>query len=142
MKNLVFLIALSITLSFMLYPNTSMAQDPLKVSPEIYKILIENDRVRVIEYRSKPGQRDALHSHPQRVAYVLTPVKLKVTAQDGSSRDLEAKPGDIYWLEPVTHYTENIGNNEANILIFEIKEPPQKRSTIPLKQTDPWGSPW
>jgi len=64
------------------------------------------------------------------------------TAQDGSSKDLEAKSGDIYRLEPVTRYTENIGNNEANILILEIKDALHKRSTIPLKQTDPWGSPW
>ncbi len=142
MKNLVFLIALSITLSFMLYPNTSMAQDPLKVSPEIYKILIENDRVRVIEYRSKPGQRDAYHSHQQRVAYALTPVKIKVSATDGSSRIVEAKEGDYFWLEPVTHYTENVGKNEVKILLVELKEEELRRSTIPLKQTDPWGSPW
>ncbi len=64
------------------------------------------------------------------------------TAQDGSSRIVEAKEGDYFWLEPVRHYTENVGKKEVKILLVELKEEEPRRSTIPLKQTDPWGSPW
>jgi hypothetical protein len=33
------------------------AQDPVKTSPQYYKVLLENDQVRVLEYRLKAGER-------------------------------------------------------------------------------------
>jgi hypothetical protein len=33
------------------------AQDPVKTSPQYYKVLLENDQVRVLEYRLKPGEK-------------------------------------------------------------------------------------
>jgi hypothetical protein len=117
------------------------AQDPVQVSPEIYKLILDNDQVRVIEYHAGPGESDQMHSLPQRLTYTLTPVKLKVMAPDGNITNVEAKEGQVYWQDPVTHSIKNVGTTEAKMLIVEIKEQP-RRSTIPLKQTDPWGSAW
>jgi hypothetical protein len=117
------------------------AQDPVQVSPEIYKLILDNDQVRVIEYQAGPGESDQMHSLPQRLTYTLTPVKLKVMAPDGNITNVEAKEGQVYWQDPVTHSIKNVGTTEAKMLIVEIKEQ-RRRSTIPLKQTDPWGSPW
>jgi len=117
------------------------AQDPVQVSPEIYKLILDNDQVRVIEYQAGPGESDQMHSLPQRLTYTLTPVKLKVMAPDGNITNVEAKEGQVYWQDPVTHSIKNVGTTEAKMLIVEIKEQP-RRSTIPLKQTDPWGSAW
>ena len=117
------------------------AQDPVQVSPEIYKLILDNDQVRVIEYQAGPGQSDQMNSLPQRLTYTLTPVKLKVVAPDGNITNVEAKEGEVYWQGPVTHSIKNVGKMEAKMLIVEIKEQP-RGSTIPLKQTDPWGSPW
>ncbi|MDX1474236.1 MAG: hypothetical protein R3309_08700 [Reinekea sp.] len=121
--------------------GVATAQDPAQVSPDIYKVILDNNQVRVLEYHSKPGQIDGMHSHPTRLAYMLTPVKLKAVAPDGTITDVDAKAGDAFWLGPVTNSIQNVGNADARILIVEIKEQP-RRSTIPLKQTDPWGSPW
>lgn len=127
--------------SLILTLSRATAQDPLQVSPQIYKLILDNDQVRVIEYQARPGQSDQMHSLPQRLTYTLTPVKLKVMSPDGNITNVEAKEGEAYWQAPVTHSIENVGKTEAKMLIVEIKEQP-KRSTIPLKQTDPWGSPW
>ena len=43
--------------------------DAVKVAPESYKVLLENDRVRVLEYRIKPGYKNAMHSHPDFLLY-------------------------------------------------------------------------
>lgn len=117
------------------------AQDPVQVSPEIYKLMLDNDQVRVIEYQAGPSQRDQMNFLPRHLTYTLTPVKLKVMAPDGNITNVEAEEGEVYWQAPVTHSIQNIGKTEAKMLIVEIKEQP-RRSTIPLKQTDPWGSPW
>jgi hypothetical protein len=37
---------------------TAFAQDPVKISPQFYKLLLENDQVRVLEYRLKPGEKE------------------------------------------------------------------------------------
>jgi beta-alanine degradation protein BauB len=127
--------------SLVLTLGTATAQDPVQVSPDIYKVILDNDQVRVIEYQSKPGQIDGMHSHPTRMAYTLTAVKLKAVAPDGAITDVDAKAGEAFWLSPVTNSIQNVGNTNARILIVEFKEQ-QRRSTIPLTQTDPWGSPW
>ena len=141
MNYLIYMMSTLLVFSSLILFKTTLAQDPAQVSPQIFKVILENDQVRVMEYRIKPGQRDTLHSHPQQVAYALTPAKIRVTSDDGSITEFDLKPGDAIWQEPATHYSENVGNSEAKILVVEIKQQ-QSRSTIPLKQTDPWGSPW
>jgi predicted component of type VI protein secretion system len=45
--------------------------DVVKVSPDNYKILLENEYVRIVEYTLKPGEKDNLHSHPAKTEYVV-----------------------------------------------------------------------
>jgi len=47
------------------------AQDPLVVLPQAYKLVLENDWVRVIRVHYAPHERLAIHAHPElAVAYV------------------------------------------------------------------------
>ena len=43
---------------------TVLAQDPMKVAPNNFKVLLENDQVRVLDFHSKPGDKIGMHSHP------------------------------------------------------------------------------
>jgi len=104
---------------------TATAQDPVKVAPNIYKVLLENDRVRVLEFRLKPGEKDPMHSHPSMIVYFLSSFKLKFTLPDGKTTDAEGKPGGVLWSEAVTHAPENVGTTEAHVLVVELKEPPK-----------------
>jgi len=45
--------------------------DPTSTDPDKYKVIFENDRVRVLEYRDEPGQRPEPHEHPESVMYTL-----------------------------------------------------------------------
>jgi len=63
--------------------TTAHAQDPVKASPKYYKVLLENDQVRVLEYRLKAGEKEPMHSHPAGVVYVLSGGILKVSYPDG-----------------------------------------------------------
>ncbi|MFL6489671.1 MAG: hypothetical protein ACJ70V_08650 [Nitrososphaera sp.] len=40
----------------------------MKVASDIYKVLIENDSVRVLEGQMKQGTKSEMHSHPKSVA--------------------------------------------------------------------------
>ena len=49
-----------------------MNTDPAVVSPDLYTVIFENDRVRILEYRDSPGDQTRPHSHPDSVMYTLS----------------------------------------------------------------------
>lgn len=105
------------------------AQDPVKLSPHLYTVLLENDQVRVLEFRAKPGDKEPMHFHPAAVVYVLADGKAKATTPDGKSVIVDSKAGQTVWAEAVTHAWEHIGPGEGRVLIVEMKNagsrPPQ-----------------
>ena len=100
----------------------SLAQDPLKLYPENYTVLFENDRVRVVDFRLAKGATEKAHSHPTHVAVFLTEVKIRFTLPDGQTRLREARAGEIAYSEPTTHASENIGSADAHGILVELKQ--------------------
>ena len=108
-------LSLGCTITALARPKT--AQDPVKSKPDSYTVFLENDKMRVFEYRLKPGETEPLHSHPCGVFYYFfTDAKFK--AKDGKIIE-NAKAGDHGWREPVTHQAQNVGENEIRALIVE-----------------------
>jgi beta-alanine degradation protein BauB len=101
--------------------TTGDAQDPVKTSPQYYKVLLENDQVRVLEYRLKAGEKEAMHSHPTGVVCVLSGAKLKFSYPDGRTEERAAATGETIWREPTTHAVENIGDTEAHAIAVDLK---------------------
>src|SRR6266478_8595916 len=94
--------------------TTAHAQDPVKLSPQYYKVLLENDQVRVLEYRLKAGEKEPMHSHAAGVVYVLSGAKLKFSYPDGRTEERAAATGETIWRGPSTHAEENIGDSDAH----------------------------
>lgn len=103
------------------------AQDPVKAAPQAFKEILNNTHTRVLEYHSKPGDREPMHSHAACVVYVLSPGKFRSTTPDGKSTDIEYKAGDIVWREAITHSGENIGTTEFSTLLVEFKGVTKKK---------------
>ena len=98
-----------------------MTRDAVTVAPHIYKVVLENDRVRVLEVRAKPGDRTELHSHPAMVAIAITDGKFRFGFPDGQSAEAELKLGEAMYLDPVEHTTEITGTGEVHALLVELK---------------------
>jgi beta-alanine degradation protein BauB len=103
--------------------QTAHAQDPAKTSPQYYKVLLENDQVRVLEYRLKAGEKEPMHSHPAGVVYVLSGAKLRLSYPDGRIEERAAAAGETIWRDPTTHAVENIGDTEAHAIAIDLKNP-------------------
>jgi beta-alanine degradation protein BauB len=89
-------------------------------SPDIYKVLAQNEQFKVINVTWKPGQKDVLHSHPANAVYYLTDCSLRIHAQDGSTRDGQPKAGAAIVQAPIPgHVIENIGANDCRLIMFE-----------------------
>jgi len=93
-----------------------------QASPEVVKLRFENDRVRVLETTSNPGDREQMHSHPANVVLVLSGGKLRITGADGKTGDVEFKTGDTLWRAPVTHAAENVGSTRLHAIIVELRQ--------------------
>ena len=96
--------------------------DALKTAPDVYSLIMENDRVRVLNVKFKPGQKALMHSHPDHVIYVLKDAKLKITLPDGKSNDVSLKAGQAIWMQAGQHAAENTGKSEANNVVVELKK--------------------
>jgi quercetin dioxygenase-like cupin family protein len=99
------------------------AQDATAVTPKVVKVKLENDRVRVLEYVSNPGDKEGWHSHPAMVVYVVTGGTLRVSTPDGKSSDVEFKTGDTIYRAPITHSTVNVGKTQLHAILVELKTP-------------------
>ena len=101
--------------------------DAVQVSPDKFKILLENENVRVVEYTLKPGEKDNWHTHPPKTSYVISGGKLKIVLENGESLMVDEKTGSATWMEHLgKHYAENIGDSTVTILLTEIKKAREK----------------
>lgn len=95
--------------------------DPVAISPQLYTVKFENDRVRVLEYRLKAGGSEPLHSHHPGVVIAFGDSTVKTTLPDGSEATHPAHSGDVLWREEVTHAVQNVGSTEAHYFAVELK---------------------
>jgi len=102
--------------------SLGFAQNPAKVSPDIYKVILDNDDVTVMEITFKPGQSDNMHSHLVHTVYVIQGGKIKLTMPDGTSKEMEVPSGGCMHLGTATHQATNTGNTELKLLAVEHKK--------------------
>ena len=84
-------------------------------------MVFENERVRVLEYTDRPGDRTTPHEHPDSVMYTLSAFRRRLHAGD-AHRDVEMPAGLTGWLPAQLHAGENIGDTETHVLFVELKE--------------------
>lgn len=99
-----------------------LGKDPLVLSPSIYKLLLENDKVRVLDVRLKPGEKSPEHFHPAMLIYAIEDGKVKFTFPDGRSEVVDLEAGDTIYSEAITHAAENVGTKDIRALNIEFKK--------------------
>ncbi len=98
-----------------------MAQDAVTVAPHIYKVVLENDRVRVLDVRSQQGDKSEMHSHPDAVAIAIQGGAYRFALPDGESMEIELAAGDVAFTDAVEHTTEQISTDPARVILVELK---------------------
>jgi hypothetical protein len=110
----------------------AQAQDAAKINPRSYKVVFDNDKIRVLEYESKPGLGicgQGRHYHPAHATVQLTDAKVKITTEGGKVITVDAKAGTVFPSPAEWHTTENVGGAEARAYIIEFKDASWKPST-------------
>ena len=98
-----------------------MSLDPTETNPDLYRVIFENDRVRVLEYQDQPGDATTPHAHPDSVMYTLTSFQRRLAHGD-EHRDVDLAAGTVRWLDAQQHHGENIGDTSSHAIFIELKE--------------------
>ena len=98
-----------------------MEMDALKAASNVYKLLNENDKVRVLQVTFKPGDVAKMHHHPDHLAYALQGGKMSLTS-GGKTQEMEIKTGSVMFLDAQDHEAKNIGNTTLDLLVVELKK--------------------
>jgi quercetin dioxygenase-like cupin family protein len=122
-------IFMSMLFGLFLMASTNMhAQDPMKVGTNVYKkVVLDNDKVRVMEVEFAPGDVIPWHNHPNHTLYALTNGKLEITDKGKPAAIADIKAGDAMYIPAVTHKAKNIGTTTMKLVVTEIKPAPVKK---------------
>lgn len=101
--------------------GSAAAQDPVKVAPKLYKVIFEDEHVRVLEVKGKPGEKAPMHSHADYVVYAISGGKVKHTAPDGKTSENDMKAGSAMWVNAESHASEIVGPGELHVILVEMK---------------------
>jgi quercetin dioxygenase-like cupin family protein len=101
--------------------NTEGKSNATKGVSEGNKVLLENERVRVLEVFFKPGDFAKMHHHPDHVVYVVKGGKLKIVSE-GKTNTLDLISGSAVFLEAQDHEVTNLGNSDVDLIVVELKK--------------------
>ncbi len=85
------------------------------------KVIFENDQVRILRFTYMPGDKAALHSHPDNVAIALTDSHVRVTSPDGKVTESTGKAWSAKYRPAFQDAVENIGDKPYEGVIVELK---------------------
>ncbi len=88
--------------------------DLTSTDPELYRTVMENDRVRVLEDRDRPGDATSAHRHPDNVMITVSSFTRRVWA-GGRQVDIALPAGEVRWVPAQEHRGENIGDTGTHV---------------------------
>jgi hypothetical protein len=98
---------------------------PSDATPDVYKLVAENNQWRVFRATWKPGQEDNFHSHSaDRVSLFDMDCDLRLTKPSGEFKDVHPKAGKakVRTGKPMnSHKAKNIGGKDCSLWIVELK---------------------
>jgi len=103
--------------------------DALIAAPAYHRLMLENERVRVLDTKIEPGERTPVHTHRwPAVHYVLSWSAFVRRNERGTvlldtrTTALASSPPEILWGEPLAaHSLENVGPTALHIISVEQK---------------------
>lgn len=115
------LCAAAIAVTAVLTAGASASEDAVVADPQHYTVEFENDRVRIIRIKYGPGEKSVMHTHGPNASIIVTGGTVRMTGADGSSQEVEMKPGEVAWADAEEHLPENLGAGPLEVVLVELK---------------------
>ena len=98
-----------------------------EVDPDHYKLIFENEKVRVVRITYGTGEKSVMHYHPDAVAVMMTDNISTFTLPDGEVIEISAEHGDAVWTPAGEHLPQNVGDKPVEVILVELKEKPESK---------------
>jgi hypothetical protein len=118
----------------LLWSGAARAQDPVKVDPAHYKVLIDNASVRVLKVDYAPGAKSVMHQHPDSMVIPLTAAKVRFGLPDGKSEDSDMASESAMFTPAGTHNPTNVGTARVDAVLVEFKSAKPGTATLPTSR--------
>jgi quercetin dioxygenase-like cupin family protein len=118
----------------LLWSGAALAQDPVKVDPAHYKVVLENASVRVLKVSYPTGAKSPMHQHPDAIAVPLADAKVRFTMPDGTSQESDLPSETAVYTPAGTHSPANIGTGPIDLLLVELKAAAPGTATLPASR--------
>jgi beta-alanine degradation protein BauB len=128
MRLMMGLLAAAVTASM---AGEASAQDALSMTPGVYKKVLENERIRVLEGTFRKGAKVDVHSHPEHLLYVLTDGALVFKPGGRTPYEMTFKAGEAFSLPAQSRALENDSEKDIRVLVVELKAPVRTASASP-----------
>ena len=112
--------AMGVALVIGVFAGQALGMDFVEAAPKQTKVLVDNDKVRVIHVTIGKGDKIPMHTHPDIVVYTIKGGKVKFTNADGKVIEANAPAGDVAFRPAVTHSHEHPDGGEA--IVIELKK--------------------
>lgn len=112
-------------------PLVAAAQDPVKVDPSHYKVLLDNPAVRVLKVNMAAGAKSPMHSHPDTLVVPLADAKARFTMPDGKTQDVVLTKENASYNPAFTHAPANVGTTKVDLILVEFKTAAPGTATVP-----------
>ena len=129
-------LATSVLALVLLWSAAVVAQDPVKVAPANYKVVLENAAVRVIRVDYPAGAKSAMHQHPDSLVIPLAPSKVRFTTPDGKSEDADMPSESAMFVPAATHSSANVGTARVDAVLIEFKTAAPGTAAIPTDRAN------
>ncbi|MDA8090067.1 MAG: hypothetical protein M0Z61_07580 [Nitrospiraceae bacterium] len=103
-------------------PKAAKIEEALTAAPNNYKLLFENDRVRMLDLSIDPGDRTAMHSLRDHLVYIVTDCTANFISPEGESEQCGLTGGQAKLFPATSHEIVNNGKKAMELLIMEFKD--------------------
>jgi beta-alanine degradation protein BauB len=119
---------------FFIQSTALYAQDSVKVASGVHKkVLVDNDKVTMMEVEFAPGDVTPWHHHPNYLTYILSEGQLEITIKGKQPEVANVKPGGFMYSPAETHMIKNTGTTPVKLLIIELKPAQATKLSAPAK---------
>jgi hypothetical protein len=117
--------------------------DAVAVDPDVHRVIIENEHIRVFDARASRGTKSPMHTHPPMVLVGIGKARFRMTLPAGKPQLFDLDPGQVRWVQDARHSWELLAG-ELHAIGVEIKSaqgegapPVIERSAIDSAAVDP-----
>ncbi len=101
--------------------SVAASEDSVLVDPKHYKVVFQNDRVRVLSVHYGSKEKSVMHAHPANITIFLTDTDARFSFPDGTTVPAGFKAGQVEWANRGNHRTENIGAMPLEVIMVELR---------------------